>query len=162
MTSAIHTHRSLCVIVATILLCVVGRGAFAQSCDAPKPNFTISPPPASAGPVAESFSGAWAGTWLLRGVGAGNRILQCARIYVSVKDSQNATVVYCYGSRSDVGTAPQCDNPYRAIFRGPYLIFVTSVGVNISLIMQGGPGTAQVTESFQSGQTSVVTDFQKL
>jgi hypothetical protein len=161
MSRAMHTRRSLWLVAATTLLCLTGRGAFAESCDAPRPNFTISAPAGSVAPVAAAFSGVWAGTWLLRGVGEGNRILQCARIYVSVRDSQNATVVYCYGSRSDVGTAPQCDNPYRAIFRGPYLIFVTSIGVNISLIMQG-PGTAQATEAFPSGQTSVVTDFQRL
>jgi hypothetical protein len=160
MSRAMHTRRSLCLIVAVTLLCITGGRAFAESCDAPKPGFTISTPPPSVEPGAAAFSGEWAGTWLLWGVGVGNRILQCARIYVSVQDSHNADIAYCYGSRSDVGTKPQCDR-YRAVIRGPYLIFVTSIGINISLQLQG-PGTAEATGTYPAGEPSVLTDFQKL
>lgn len=161
MSRAIHARSSLWLIVATALLCLTGRGAFAESCDAPNPDFTISAPPASVGPVAAGFAGVWAGTWLLEGVGAGNRILQCARIHVSIKDSDNATVVYCYGSRTDVGTKPQCDRYPNAVIRGNYLIFVTSDGANISLLLQG-PGIAQATGALPSATTSIITDFHKL
>jgi len=140
---------------------MTGRGAFAQSCDAPKPDFRISAPPASVDPVAAAFSGVWAGTWLLEGVGAGNRILQCARIHVSIKDSQNADVVYCAGSRTDIGTAPQCERFPRAVIRGKNLIFVLSDGANVSMLLQG-PGTARVTGALPSATTSIVTDFHKL
>ena len=159
MSRAIHSCRSLFLIVATILLCLTGRGAVAESCDAPRPDFTISAPAPSVAPEAAAFSGEWAGTWLLWGVGVGNRILQCARIHVSVEDSHTAAVAYCYGSRPDLGTAPQCDR-YRARIRGSHLTFVTSVGNNISLQLQG-LGTAQVTETFPAAQPTVVTDFQK-
>jgi hypothetical protein len=161
MSRAMYTRSFLWLVVANTLLCLTGRGAFAESCDAPNPDFTISAPPASVGPVAAAFSGVWAGTWLLEGVGAGNRILQCARIHVSIKDSDNAKVVYCYGSRTDVGTKPQCDRYPNAVIRGKYLIFVTSDGANISLQLQR-PGIAQATGALPSATTSIVTDFHKL
>ena len=160
MSRAIQIRPSLCFIVVTALLCLSGHRSYAESCDAPKPDFTISAPAGSIGPDAAGFSGVWAGTWLLRGVGAGNRIIQCARIHVSVGGRHHAAVAYCYGSRSDVGTAPQCDR-YRAQVRGNHLRFVTSIGNDISLRLTG-PATARVTATFPAGQPTVVTDFQKL
>jgi hypothetical protein len=161
MSRAMHTLPSLCLIVVTGLLCLTGRGAFAQNCDAPNPNFAISTPAGSVRPEAAAFSGVWAGTWLLRGVGAANRIFLCARIHVSVEDSHNAAVAYCYGSRSDVGTAPHCDR-FRARLRGNHLSFVTSVGTNIALRLTR-PGTARATMSHPAGGArQVVTDFHKL
>jgi hypothetical protein len=160
MRRAIEIRLSLCAIVATALLCLSWHRALAESCDAPNPDFTISAPAGSVGPEAAAFSGVWAGTWLLRGVGAGNRIFQCARIHVSVGGGHHAAVAYCYGSRLDVGTAPQCDR-YRAQIRGNHLRFVTSIGNNISMRL-AGPGTARVTATFPAGQPTVVTDFQKL
>ena len=160
MSRALHTRLSLCGIVVTGLLFLTGSGAFAETCDAPNPDFPISAPPPTVRPDTAAFSGVWAGTWLLWGVGIGNRVLQCARIHVSVEDSHSAAVAYCYGSRSDVGTKPQCDR-YRAIIRGPYLIFVTSIGINISMRLRD-PGTAEATAAFPAGQPSVITDFQKL
>jgi hypothetical protein len=160
MSRAIHTFPSLYLILVTGLICLTGPRAFAESCDAPNPNFAISAPAGSVRPEAAAFSGVWAGTWLLRGVGAANRIFLCARIHVSVEDSHNAAVAYCYGSRSDVGTAPQCDR-YRARLRGTHLRFVTSVGNNISLQLRRN-GTARATMTQPAGPRQVVTDFHKL
>ncbi len=160
MSRPTHTRRSLCLVVATALLCLTGRGALAESCDAPKPDFTISAPAGSVAHEAAAFSGVWAGIWLFRGVGAGDGISQCARIYVSLKDTHNAAVAYCYGSRSDVGTAPHCER-YRARVRGNHLRFVTLVGNNISM-RRRRPGTALVTATFPAGQRRVIADFQKL
>jgi hypothetical protein len=161
MSWTVHTDRSLWLIVATTVLCLIGRGALAQSCDAPEPtDFRISTPGASVAPDAAAFSGAWAGSWLLTGINPGNRISQCARIHVSVEDSYRAAVAYCYGTRSDAGTAPQCDL-YQAIIRLPYLIFVTSDGTNISLRLKG-PGTAQVQADYSHDQPTLITDFRRL
>jgi hypothetical protein len=161
MSRLMHTHHSLCLVAATTLLCLIGGGAFAQSCDAPEPaNFNISAPAPSVAPEAAGFSGVWAGNWLLAGQG-GNRISQCARIHVSVVDSHRAAVAYCYGTRTDVGTAPQCDPVYAGVIRGPYLIFFTTGGVNISLQLKG-PGTAEVVGDFPHDQPTIVTNFQKL
>jgi len=160
MSRAIRARGSLWLVVATTLLCLTGRGAFAESCDAPKPDLTISAPAGSVSPDAAAFSGVWGGTLLLEGVGAGNRILQCVRIHVSIKDSQTAEVAYCQGSRSDIGAAPQCER-HQAVIRGKYLIFVIANGANISMILHG-PATAQVTGALPSATTDIVVDFHRL
>jgi len=160
MSRAMHTHRFLYLILATTLLCLTGRGAFAQKCDAPEPDFKIVPPGASVAPDSAGFSGVWAGTWLLPAWQLGNRTSQCAVIHISVEDSDRAAVAYCYGTRSDLQNAPQCDL-YQAVIRGPYLIFFTSDGTNISLRLKG-PGTAQVQADFPHNVPTIVTNFQKL
>jgi len=161
MKWAIHTHRFLYLIVATTLLCFTGRGALAQTCDAPDPtDFKVSAPGPSVAPDAAAFSGVWAGSWLLAGNAALHPTPLCVRIHVSVEDSDRASVAYCYGSRSDVGTAPQCDL-YQAIIRGPYLIFFTSDGINISMRLKG-PGAAQAQGDFPHNLPTLITDFRKL
>ncbi len=160
MSHAMHTRPLLYFSVVTGLLCLTGARGFAEGCDAPNPNFTISAPPGSVRPEAAAFSGVWAGTWLLRGVGAANQIVLCARIHVSVEDGHNAAVAYCYGSRSDVGTAPHCDR-YRARLRGNHLRFVTSAGNSVSMRLSR-PGAVRATMTQPARPRQVVTDFHKV
>jgi hypothetical protein len=159
MSRTMHTYIAALVIAASVL-CFGGNKTLAAACDAPTPDLTISAPPASVSPDAAAFSGVWAGTWLLRGRGSGNRIHQCARIHVSVSDNHNAAVAYCYGSRPDRGTNAQCDR-YSAMIQGNRLRFVTSIGVHIALHRRG-PGRAEGTMQFPAGLRTNFADFHRL
>jgi hypothetical protein len=138
-----------------VVICVARllgvTASLAADCDAQNPTFSLPGPNAASG---ASLSGIWAGDWEFQGMRK-TRVVQCARIHVSVMDNQAAVVAYCSGSRSDVGTLPQCDK-YDAKVSGDSLSFVTHGGFTIVLKSNG-----EIESSTGTGGKSLQTSFHK-
>jgi hypothetical protein len=131
--------------------------AFAEDCDAPKPDFQIAATPASASPQAASFSGVWGGVWSF--TAKGTPVQVCGRLHVSVKDSQSAAVAYCYGSIPQLKSSPKCGT-FDAKIDGDVLSFVNGFGSKDSYKL-AGTGTLAAKSSKQNGTTDT-TEFQKI
>ncbi len=113
-------------VAALAILAAQASVALADDCDTPKPDFEISKPAASVNQTAATFNGVWRGTWIIA-ARRGNMLL-CTRLYVSVKDDQNALVAYCRASLKDVGRLPVCSSsPIEAKIEGGQLSFGRSI-----------------------------------
>lgn len=126
---------------------------YAQSCDAPNPNFQVAKPEAGISPSAAAFSGEWDGTWTFE---AGRRKerhtdMVCSKLFISVTGSNSANVAYCSGSNPDVGTQASCTN-YTAKIDADKLTFG-------ALVFTASGGNSLAAELHRITGSSIETQF---
>lgn len=154
-----------------ILICIgVAMAAFAytnialadQCDDVTNTSFTVAPAPANAGPAA-GFAGKWSGIWTVQLGGRHERhpATFCAKLYVSVKGPDAATVVYCTSGVAGYFPAG-CNPPLDAAISGDRLSYSSHGGIDYTFTLAGGTLTGAYQSRARLNEPPYTAQFNKV